>query len=113
MSPKRSPPLNLTKRCLPKRKKKNESDLKKCKKELHEWEGTPQERPLKRKLEGLEAKKLWFDSVTGLYSALKNSTTLSFELCLPIEDGLSEVLVLKSHGHEGGGDHTSARNGGR
>jgi hypothetical protein len=95
-------------------KKKNESELKRCRKELKEVEGhrvpSREEHDLRLEIKRREENKQWFDRVWALYSALKNSTTLSFELCLPIEDGLPEVLVLKSHGSEG--DHTSARNGG-
>ena len=96
-------------------KKQNESDLKSCEKALREWQGyrtpPPKYFALKQELKGYEANQRWFEAITALYSALKNSTTLGFELCLPIEEGLPEVLVLKSHGHDEV-DHTSARNGG-
>ena len=108
-------PTKFDEKVFAEEKKKNESELKRCKKKLHEVEGyhmpSKEEQELRREVGQCEANKRWFDSVTALYSALKNSTTLSFELCLPIEDGLPEVLVLKSHGYEGG-DQTSARNGG-
>jgi hypothetical protein len=106
---------NFDERTFAEEKKKNESELKRCKKKLHEVEGyrvpSKEELELRREVERCEENKRWFDRVTALHSALKNSTTLSFELCLPIEDGLPEVLVLKSHGYEGG-DHASARKGG-
>jgi hypothetical protein len=107
-------PTKFDERVFAGEKKKNESELKRCRKELKEVEGhrvpSREEHDLRLEIKRREENKQWFDRVWALYSALKNSTTLSFELCLPIEDGLPEVLVLKSHGSEG--DHTSARNGG-
>jgi hypothetical protein len=115
LTTKNEPATKFDERAFAEEKKRNESELKRCKKKLHEVEGyhvpSKEELDLRLEIKRCEENKRWFDRVTALHSALNNSTTLSFELCLPIEDGLPEVLVLKSHGYEGG-DHTSARNGG-
>jgi len=94
-------------------KRKNEKELKRCRKLQGDHKPREQKERVALELESgqRESNKRWFDRVMALYGALKGSTTLSFELSLPIEDGLPEVLVLKSQGHDKA-DHASARNGG-